>query len=146
MAVMVAPVILAAAAFIAGHPVTVACDANVNHGPVAERAGETLQGWALYGGDVIHVLPAYCRASTIRPGDPGFAATIDLFIHEAAHARGIVSESCAELTADVGVFDVLRRFYGVPFFSRLSRQVGAQLLAISRRKPADYQPGLCWSP
>lgn len=142
---MVAPVILAAVAFIAGHPTSVVCDADVNHGPVAERPGLTLKGWTAYGGNVIHVLPGFCSASTLLPGAPGFPETIELFIHEAAHARGIVSESCAELTADMGVFDVLRRFYGVPFFSPLSVRVGRAVLAHSREAPADYQPELCWN-
>lgn len=142
---MVAPVILSVVAFIAGHPTNVACDADVNHGGIPSRPGFALKGWAQHDGNVIHVLPGFCDASTLRPRDPGFPETIELFIHEAAHARGIVSESCAEMTADIGVFDVLRRFYGVPFFSRLSVRVGRAVLAMTREGFADYQPELCWN-
>lgn len=134
--------ILAVVASIAGHPVTVACDADVNR-PSSVPAGAI--GWAIIGGDTIHIHPLMCDYSRAEVGSPEFAAALDLFIHESAHARGVLSESCAEMTADVGVFDVLRRFYGIPFFTPMSRRIGAQVLAITRTLSPEYQPELCWN-
>lgn len=141
---MVAPIILSVVAFVAGHPTAVACDANVNQGPNPPPPGFVVEAWTPYGGNVIHTLPSLCDGSNDPVGSPQFAAALRVFIHEAAHARGVHSETCAEMTADEGVFDVLRRFYGVPFFSPLSERVGAEVLALTRVRPPEYQPELCW--
>lgn len=142
---MVAAVVLAVIASIAGHPVQVACDADVNHSSLTAPIDFQVVAWAVVGGSVIHVLPRECLYSFAVPRMPEFAEMIEVFIHEAAHARGIASESCAELTVDIGVFDVLRRFYRVPFFSPLSLRVGAEVLAHTRTLLPDYQPEACWN-
>ena len=133
-----------AASWIAGHPVTVACDADVNQSPFQAPAGREATAWTLIGGNVIHVYPAFCDASSAPIGSVQFAQALDVFIHEAAHASGTRVESCAELTADIGVYDVLRRFYAIPFFSQMSATIGAQVLADTRTLSAAYQPEACW--
>jgi len=142
---MLAPVILAIVTAIAGHPTTVACDADSNPSPFPTAPGYVVAAWTLTGGDTIHALPLLCNESRYPLGSTEFAAAIETFIHEAARARGVVTDSCAQLTADEGVYDVLRRWYGVPFFSPMSEQVGAQVLSLTRKLPASYQPELCWN-
>lgn len=138
---MVAPVILSVIAFIAGHPVQVSCDPAL--GGHATSAGEV--GWTAYGGEVIYVVPMVCDDSGRALEDPRFAFALATLIHEAAHARGIRSESCAELTADIGIYQALRDFYDVPFFTPTSQQIGATVLAQTRARPPTYQPEACWS-
>ena len=140
----VAPVILSVVSWIAGHPVTVACDVDTNPSPFPSP-GYTATAWTYTGGNVIHVMPAFCDYSTAPVGSDNFARVIDVFIHEAARARGVQTDTCVEMTSDVGVYDVLRRFYGIPFFSRMSVLVGAQVLALTRTLPASFQPEACWA-
>lgn len=140
---MIGPVILSVIAFIAGHPTTVVCDATLG-GHADASTGFTVIAWSAYGGDTIYAAPSLCDETRGRVGSLAFAHSIGTFIHEASHARGIHTETCAELTADIGVFDVLRRFYNVPFFTPLSRLVGAQVLTFTRARPTAYQPETCW--
>ena len=60
--------------------------------------------------------------------------------NESAHLRGVRLEACAELWANLVVFDVLSRFYRVPMFSTLSWRVGEQVAALTRARPAEFQP------
>lgn len=125
-------VALAVAAFVADKPASIACD-------VPESA--IVNGWtAPELSSVIHLKPSRCDALAEKPGAAGFASSLSLVIHEAAHLRGVRSEACAELWANLAVYDVLRRFYGVPFFSPLSWRIGAQVVAITHRLPPIYQP------
>lgn len=140
-----APILLSVAAMIAGKPVNVACDADTNFGPTGPPpVGFTVEAWTPYGGDTIHMLPQLCVDVLRQPGTPEFAAGIRVLIHESAHARGVRREDCAELTADIGVFDVVRRLWGIKFFTPLSRQIGSQVLELTRIRPASYQPETCW--
>lgn len=140
----VAPVFLSLIAMIAGHPTSVACDADTNPSPFA-APGYAATAWTYTGGDVIHAHPVFCQDTYSAPGTDEFARAVDVFLHEAARARGIQSDSCVELTADLGVYQVLRDYYGVPFFSPMSALVGAQVLALTRTLPASFQPEACWS-
>lgn len=137
---MVPAVILSVVAFIAGHPTQIVCDANL--GGLATSPNEIAR--TPYGGNVIYALPRICDELFAPVGTNAFAHAIGTVIHEASHARGLRSESCAEMTADIGIFDVLRRFYGAAFFSARSVAVGAQVLAFTRARTADYQPEACW--
>lgn len=119
----------------------IVCDPDLG-GHAAEYPGAL--GWTAYGGSTIYVILSICANATARPRSATFADAIGAVIHEAAHARGIRSESCAEMTADIGVYDVLRRFFGVPFFSSDSEVIGALVLAETRQLPAAYQPEACW--
>lgn len=139
-----APTMVAAASWVAGHPVTIACDAALDGHAASLQAGLTPLAWTPYGGNIIYAQPSLCDETSATIGSQAFAQAIGTIIHEATHARGVVSESCAELTADVGVFDVLRRFYDVPFFSATSVLVGAEVLGLTRARPANYQPEACW--
>lgn len=125
---------------LAGHPTKIACDTDTNPGPVLPPPGFVVEAWTPYGGDTIHMAPALCAGLSGPLGSIRFAKSIRVLVHEAAHARGVRDEGCAELHATLGIFDVLRRFYRTPFFSRLSQLVGAQVLAESRLRPANYQP------
>lgn len=138
------PKVVEVASWIAGHPVTVACDADTNPSPFPAPPGSVATAWTFTGGNVIHVHPGFCTASTAPLGSDAFARVMDVFIHEAARARGLSDDSCVELLADLGVYDVLQRFYGVPFFSPLSEEIGAQVLALTRTLPSVYQPESCW--
>lgn len=142
---MLAPVILSVVAFIAGHPTQVACDADTNPSPFPTAPGQVATAWTLTGGNLIHAHPAFCAASFAPVGSDSFARAMDVFIHEAARARGLTGDSCPQMIADIGVYDVLRLFYNVPFFTPMSRRVGAQVLALTRTLPASYQPELCWA-
>jgi hypothetical protein len=143
---VIAPVILSVVAMIAGHPTAVACDADVNPSPFPTATGQVATAWTLTGGNVIHAHPAFCEASNAPVGSDSFARAIDVFLHEAARARGLTGDSCPQMIADLGVYQVLRDFYRVPFFSPMSRRVGAQVLALTRTLPASYQPELCTLP
>lgn len=140
-----APRVVAAASWVAGHPVTVACDADTNPSPFPAAPGAVITAWTLTGGNVIHALPAICGETDAEPGTTQFADGIATMLHEAARARGLTSDSCVELFADIGVFDVLRRFYGIAFFSDMSVRIGSQVLGLTRQRPASYQPATCWA-
>ena len=135
-------VALDVAAFIASHPTAIVCDADVNLGPNPPPQG--VEAWTVRGTGPIHLRPERCDDLGQPVGSARFGRAIGTLIHEASHARGVRREACAEMTADIGVFDVLARFYRVPMFTPLSWQVGAQVLALTRGLPADYQPELCW--
>jgi hypothetical protein len=138
-------VIVSVVSFVAGHPTQVACDADTNFGPTGPPPQDfSVEAWTPYGTGPVHVLPKFCTEALSPVGSPAFAEAIRVFVHEAAHARGVVREDCAELTADIGVFDVLRLFYHVPFFTPLSWKVGSQVLALTRIRPPNYQPEGCW--
>ncbi len=141
----VAPIFLSVIAFIAGHPTQVSCDADTNPSPFATAPGATVTAWTLTNGTVVHALPSLCLETQTKPGTLLFADALATMIHEAARDEGIQSDSCVEMLADVGVYDALRRFWNVPFFSRESEQIGSQVLYLTRRKPASYQPETCWS-
>jgi len=138
------PKVVAVASWVAGHPVTVACDADTNPSPFPAAPGAVVTAWTLTGGDVIHALPMICDETRAAPGTVAFADGIATVIHEAARAKGVQTASCVEMLADVGVYDALRRFYSIPFFSSMSETVGAQVLALTRRRPSSYQPESCW--
>lgn len=128
---MIAPAVaLMVAAFIAGHPTQVLCDVP----PTA-----VVVAWTNPGSSVIHMQEDACAGLAAKPGDLSFAHGLSALIHESAHARGVRSEACAEAWADLTSYDVLRRFWHVPFFTPLSWLVGAQIREESRRLPASYQ-------
>lgn len=134
------------AAFIAGHPVDVVCDADVNQGPNTPPPGFIIEAWTTYDTGPIHLIPERCNDLSAPRGSLQFAQGIHTLVHEASHARsprGLRKESCAELTSDLGVYDVLRRFYGIPFFSARSWLIGGQVLALTRQLPSAYQPEGC---
>lgn len=141
----VSPKVVAVASWIAGHQVSVACDADTNVSPFPAAPGAVITAWTLTGGDVIHALPAICGETDAKPGTTQFADGIATMLHEAARARGLRTDSCVELFADIGVYDVLRRFYGIPFFSDTSVHIGSQVLGVTRQRPASYQPATCWA-
>lgn len=132
--------ILSVVAFIAGKPVTVQCDQNL--GGLAAATG--VVAVAPFGGNVIYATPRICDSTRRAVGDEQFAISIATFIHEAAHSRGYRVEGCAEMIADVGVYQVLRDFYGVPFFTPTSVLVGRQVRDTTRLSPAAYQIESCW--
>lgn len=130
--------LLSVVALIAGHPATINCDPTLGGHFIPGAAA-----WTPYGGDVIYATPEICDDTRQPLGTLQFAAGLNVFIHEAAHSRGIRSESCAELTADLGVYQVLRDFYNIPFFTPQSETIAGQVLLLTRRKPAAYQPEEC---
>ena len=135
---MAPAVILSVVAFIAGHPTQVACDPTLNGHPAGIA-------WTAYGSSKIYAAPDICTDAAQPVDSWQFAYALGTFIHEAAHARGIRSESCAELVADIGVYDVLRRFYNIPFFTVESETIGGTVLANSHRRGPEYQPEACWA-
>lgn len=137
---MLPAVVLAVVAFIAGKPATAVC--NVDGYPGTAPPGFTVEAWTQVGGDLVHLAPSVCAALQTPPGTVSFARGLRVVIHESAHARGVSSESCAETWADLTVYDVLRRFYRVEFFTPLSAEVGGQVYAETLRRPSDYQPSL----
>lgn len=138
---MLPVVALAVVAFIAGKPASVVCDADTNP-PIGAPPGYVVEAWTKVGSDTEHITPSLCAGLSARPGSIEFARSLRVVIHESAHARGTRVEACAELWADLAVFDVLRRFYNIGFFTPLSAEIGAQVLAETHRRPAVYQPSL----
>lgn len=136
---MLPAVALAVVAFIAGKPATAVCTTDGYKGQPAP-AGYILEGWTTPGTDTVHLDPTICADLSAQPGSVAFARALRVVIHESAHARGTRSEACAELWADMTVYDVLRRFYNVDFFTPLSEEIGAQVLDETHRRPAVYQP------
>src|SRR5437867_3953223 len=98
---MIVPaLVLTIAATIAGHPTQVVCDVP---------ATESVAAWTIPGTSTIHMKEHICAELDRRPGDPLFAVALATLIHESAHARGVSAEDCAELWADLVVYDVLER-------------------------------------
>lgn len=139
-----APILLSVAAMIAGHPTEVRCDTDVNPGPITPPPGFVVEAWTTYDTGPVHMSPDLCTGITARPGSITFAQSLRVIIHESAHAKGYRREACAEMTADIGVYDVLRRLWGIQFFTPLSVKIGAQVLALTRLRPVNYQPESCW--
>lgn len=138
---MIPAVALAVVAFIAGKPATVVCNTDGYNGPPAP-AGYVVEGWTTPGTSTIHLNAAMCDGLSAKPGTVAFARALRVVIHESAHARGTRVEACAELWADLIVYDVLRRFYNIDFYTPLSQTIGAQVLDETHRRPASYQPTL----
>jgi hypothetical protein len=122
---------LAAVAFIAGYPAQIECDLPDN--------GD-IMGFALPGAPALRMQPYLCANLGKQPWTPQFVQAIATVIHESAHLKGVKSETCAEWYAVAGIYDVLRRFYGIPFFSPFSRQIGNQALMFARSLGPTYQP------
>jgi hypothetical protein len=118
-------------AMIAGHPTQVTCDVP---------ATAVITAWTSFDGQEIHMQESICAGLEEQLGTYRFAASISTLVHESAHARGVRSESCAETWVNVAVYDVLWRFYAVPFFTPLSEEIGAQVATITRGLPPAYQP------
>jgi hypothetical protein len=136
---MIPALVTAIAISLSGHPVSIDCDTSTYPGP-PPPAPYVVEAWTYTGGDVIHMRRELCEGFSFAPGTRRFAQSIRVLIHESAHARGIRSEACAELHAQLGVFDVLRRFYRISFFSSLSRLIGEQVYLEGLKRPANYQP------
>lgn len=136
---MIPALILAAAAFAAGKPITVACDAAQVAPP--PPPGFVVEGWTPYGGDTIHLNEARCADLSAAPGTLPFARGLRIVIHESEHARGVRAEDCAELWAVYGVYSVLNDIYGIKYTDRRGWAIAAQVRAESMRRPASYRPG-----
>jgi hypothetical protein len=131
----------AMASLVAGHPVRVDCvrDADAwGRGPAPGALGYAYD----HEPGAIHLSPYACLVLDV-PGSPLFGGGLHILAHEAAHARGIHDEGCAEVWALAWVADLGRRFYGVPFFSPRSIALQAASASIHRMTPAEYQTGKC---
>lgn len=129
-------VALLIAASIAGHPVGIKCDAEINN-----PFPFPVDGWAYVGGNELHMTRYLCDALERRDtNETAFARALGTLIHEAAHTRGVESEACAELYAQVLVYQVLRDHYRIPFFTRVSRRVGEAVARLTSLLPPAYQP------
>lgn len=134
---MFAPIALAVAALIAGHPMKVACDVP---------AGSATAGRTLKGGDTIHVQQAVCDTlASGRATSRGFPHALHVLIHESVHGRGVKSEPCAELEAVTEPVFFLEAFYGVRLGDPLALNIVRTIMAESARLPASYQPQACAS-
>lgn len=130
----------AMASLVAGHPVRVDCvtdPAAWLRGPAPQALGYQ---WAHEPGE-IHLGPYACEALRVRTS-PLLGAGLHILAHEAAHARGIDSETVASCFGLAWAMDLARRFYAIPFFSPLSRGVEAAGLSIHRMTPDEYR-GQC---
>lgn len=88
--------------------------------------------------------PELCRETGAPIGSEQFAAAISTVIREASIAGPVRSEACASLVQVEGIYEILRDFYRVPFFTGLSWSIGAQVLEVVRGgPPGDYQPEAC---
>lgn len=134
---------LAVGAFVAGHPVEIICDADVNPSPKPVPPGFVVDAWTLIGTGPIHMVPAICANLRARVGTPEFTHALRVLLRESAIAGQARSESCAELYAELGSYDVLRRFYRVPFFTALSRRIGDDVVAEVKTSPPNFAPSLC---
>lgn len=137
-------VTLLIAAAISGHPTKIACDTDTNPGPVKPPPGYVVEAWTPVGGDTIHMAPVLCAGLFAPIGNIRFAQSYRVLLHEAAHARGIAVEACAELYAWEHARNFLYTHYFFdPWLFWLSDQVVKQIEAETRLRPANYQPQLC---
>lgn len=128
------------ASYVSGHPVRVYCDADKNPGADPPLPGFVKQAWTVIGGEEIHLHPNYCYYLKQPIKGNLFPLTLRILIHEAAHARGVSVESCAELYAVLRSYEVLQLFWHVTPGTTLSNHVGAVVLQASRARPPSYQP------
>lgn len=129
---------------LAGHPTKIACDTDTNPGPVVPPPGYVVEAWTPYGGDTIHMAPSLCAGFYADIGTVRFAQSYRVLLHEAAHARGIVSEACAEAYAWQYPRSVLYTYYRFdPWLFFLSDRIAKQIQAETRLRPANYQPEEC---
>jgi hypothetical protein len=122
---------LAAVAFVAGYPAQVTCD--------LPDSGNVM-GYAVPGAPALRMQPWLCDSLRRPPFTSGFVYAMTTVIHEAAHLRGVRSERCAAWYSVAGIYDVLRRFYGIPFFSSQSRHIGSQALMFVQSLGETYRP------
>ena len=122
---------------VSGHPgVMIGCDADTNNPyfnfPVA--------GWAIFGGNEVHLHPQYCADMDPRVWRDSVTRGVALgvLIHEAAHARGVRSEQCAEMYAGVLMYEYLERFYGISMFSAESWEASRWWVVRNRSLPQNY--------
>ena len=130
--------IAAAASYVAGRPVRVACTVD----PVAwglEVDGRALGYWDPADPDVVHVGP-YATEALRDPSSPLFGGGLHVLAHEAAHARGVWSERAASVWGTLLPMELARRFYGVGFFTPASRAIEAASLSILLLTPPEYRP------
>lgn len=130
----------AMASLVAGHPVRVECvtdSAAWLRGPAPQALGYQ---WEHEPGD-IHLGPYACEALR-DPASPLFGGGLNILAHEAAHARGIASESLAACFGLAWPRYLARRFYGVPFWTQRSRDIGSASISIHEKTPPQYR-GLC---
>jgi hypothetical protein len=140
---VIAPVLAAiVAAFVAGHPTQIVCDADVNRSPTPAPPGFVATAWTAVGGNVIHMIPARCAGLEAKPGNGEFARSLGTLIHEASIARGVRTEQCANLWTALLPFEVLERYYDVPMGSPLSWSVAGQVLGHVLDGPPEYRPQL----
>lgn len=129
---------------LAGHPTKIACDTHTNPGPVTPPPGYVVEAWTPYGGDTIHMSPTVCSGFYADFGSVRFARSLRVLLHESAHARGIVSEACAEAYAWQYPRSVLYTHYRFdPWLFFLSDRIAKQIQAETRLRPANYQPEEC---
>jgi hypothetical protein len=102
-------------ALVVGHQPVVACDADVNPPPgIVIPPGYVVDGWTYLDGSEIHLHPEICRGSHAPVTSVAFARSFNVVAHESWHARGILSEGCAELFARLAVFDWYQRVWRKP--------------------------------
>lgn len=134
------PRMVEVASWAAGKPITVYCSDSMDEWRVLSRK-PTAGGFANVGGPQIWLSPRVCLPLRFGPGDTSFAPGLGVLLHEATHARGWRDEGLAECAALVLAYETLRRFYGVPFFSPLMRDLYASLLRDYYAAPPEYQGG-----
>jgi hypothetical protein len=123
-------------ALVLGHPTQVSCDADVNPPPgITVPAGYVVDGWARLDGSEIHFSPEVCRGSYAPVASRAFAKTFNVMAHETWHARGVLSEGCAELFARLAPFDLFPRVWRKPAPWTLPKYVADY----SDTKPPEYR-------
>lgn len=128
-----------AASLVAGHPVRVDCVTSAAawlRGPAPQALGYQ---WAHEPGE-IHLGPYVCEALR-DPRSPLFGGGLHVLAHEAAHARGIESESLASCYGLVWPRHLAWRFWGVPMFSQRSYGIDWASTSIHETTPPEYRGG-----
>lgn len=102
----------------------------------------------MYDTGPVHMSPDLCTGITARPGTEEFARSLRVIVHEATHAKGERREACAEYNADYLSYQVLSQLFGFstldPWaYNAVVGRIHDQIMALTRLRPADYQPEGC---
>jgi hypothetical protein len=126
--------LLVALAVLVGNPVRLDCTDAQPPG-YTPPPGTFVEGWTTVGdSSVVHLSEVRCTGLRRPPSDVEWAWSVQVLLHEAAHASGIRNEACAEAFTFIWALWLLPRL-GIPWEPTLER--------MDRRtasRPSSYHP------
>lgn len=134
------PLLIAVASFVAGHPVQVSCEAHVANPAIVLAQGYTLNAWTDPVTDnVLHMRNATCKQLNFgKPGNFFFDVSLETLVHESFHQKGIMDEACTEKHADQSMRFLLKKFYHIGAHSMTADVVYQNVMFWNKLLPDDY--------